>query len=201
VADTATLREIAMPALLILCFCLLFLVGYAVTIYNGLVRVRNEVRLAWANIDVLLVQRHDELPKLVAVCQGYMQHERDTLERVVRARSDVEGARAARNVPSVSLAESALRTGLTQLYAVAEHYPDLKANDLFRNLQTRISALETAIADRREVYNDAANALNVRIESFPDSLLANSFRFNAAPFLKFGAEQTRDVDLKLAFGR
>ena len=190
-----------MAALLILSFVLLLGAGYAVTIYNGLVRVRNEVRLAWANIDVLLVQRHDELPKLVAVCQGYMQHERDTLERVVRARSDVDGARAARNLPSVSVAENALRTGLTKLYAVAEHYPDLKANDLFRNLQTRISALETAIADRREVYNDAANAQNVRLESFPDALIAGSFHFTAAPFLKFGVEHTSDVDLKLAFGR
>ncbi|HTY92778.1 MAG TPA: LemA family protein [Steroidobacteraceae bacterium] len=190
-----------MPALLIPCFLLILAVGYVITLYNGLVRVRNEVRLAWANIDVLLVQRHDELPKLVAVCQGYMQHERDTLERVVKARSDVEGARAARNVTSVSVAENALRTGLAGLYAVAENYPDLKANDLFRNLQTRISALETAIADRREIYNDAANAQNVRIETFPDALIARAGNFPAVPLLKFANEQTADVDLKPAFGR
>jgi LemA protein len=182
-------------------FVVLVALGYAITIYNGLVRVRNGVGLAWANIDVLLVQRHDELPKLIAVCKGYMQHERETLESVMRARANVDGARSARNIASVSVAEGALRTGLSSLYAVAEHYPDLKANDLFKNLQIRISALETAIADRREVYNDAVNAQNVRLETFPDLLIARPFRFVAAPLLKFTADETSDVDLKPVFGR
>jgi LemA protein len=188
-----------MPALLIVTFIAIVVVGYAIIIYNGLVRVRNEIKLTWSNIDVLLVQRHDELPKLVEVCKGYMQHERDTLERVVRARTDVEGARSSGNVASVSVAEGALRSGLSNLFAVAERYPDLKANDLFKNLQTRISALETAIADRREAYNDAVNAQNTRIETFPDVLIARLFNFVAAPLLKFSANQTSDVDLKLAF--
>jgi LemA protein len=188
-----------MPALLIVSFIAIIVVGYAIIIYNGLVRVRNEIKLTWSNIDVLLVQRHDELPKLVEVCKGYMQHERDTLERVVRARTDVEGARSSGNVASVSVAEGALRSGLSNLFAVAERYPDLKANDLFKNLQTRISALETAIADRRESYNDAVNAQNTRIETFPDVLIARQFGFVAAPLLKFSASQTSDVDLKLAF--
>ena len=187
--------------LMIACaFVLLVLVGYAVTIYNGLVRVRNGVKLAWSNIDVLLVQRHDELPKLIAVCKGYMQHERETLDGVARARAGVEGARSAGNVASVSLAEGALRSGLSNLYAVAERYPDLKANELFRNLQTRISALETAIADRREIYNDAVNALNVRLETFPDALVARPFGFAPAPMLQFSSGQTSDIDLKPAFG-
>jgi LemA protein len=186
---------------LVVCsFVLAAILGYAVTIYNGLVRVRNGVKLAWSNIDVLLVQRHDELPKLIAVCKGYMQHERETLESVVRARDSVEGARSCGNVASVSVAEGALRTGLSSLYAVAERYPDLKANDLFRNLQTRISALETAIADRREIYNDAVNALNVRLETFPDVLIAKPFGFAPAAMLKFSTAETGDVDLKPAFG-
>jgi LemA protein len=186
--------------LVVCAFVVIVFVGYTVTIYNGLVRVRNGVRLAWSNIDVLLVQRHDELPKLIEVCKGYMQYERGTLDSVTRARANVEGARSTGNIASVSVAEGALRTGLASLYAVAERYPDLKANDLFRNLQTRISALETAIADRREIYNDAVNALNVRIESFPDVLIARPFAFTAAPLLKFTASQTGDVDLKPAFG-
>ncbi len=177
------------------------LIGYAITLYNGLVRVRNEVKLTWSNIDVLLAQRHDELPKLVDVCKRYMQHEQQTLEQVVRARAGVDAARNANNVAAVSTAEGALRTGLANLYAVAERYPDLKANELFRTLQGRISALETAIADRREMYNDAVNALNVRIETFPDTIIAGLCHFQAASMLKFSAEQTADVDLSLAFGK
>jgi LemA protein len=190
-----------MTPFVICAFVVLATLGYAITIYNGLVRVRNGVGLAWSNIDVLLVQRHDELPKLIAVCKGYMQHERETLESVMRARTNVDGARSARNIPFVSAAEGALRSGLSSLYAVAERYPDLKANDLFKNLQTRISALETAIADRREVYNDAVNAQNVRLEAFPDLLIARPFHFVAAPLLKFTADETSDVDLSPAFGR
>ncbi len=190
-----------MPALVIAAFILAVALGYAITLYNGLVRVRNGVKLAWSNIDVLLVQRHDELPKLIEVCKGYMQHERDTLDRVVRARANVEGARSTGNVVSVSVAEGALRTGLSGLYAVAERYPDLKANDLFKNLQIRISALETAIADRREIYNDAVNALNIRLEAFPDLLIARLFHFTAAPMLKFADGETGNVDVNLAFGR
>jgi LemA protein len=186
--------------LVVFAFIFVAMLGYAVTIYNGLVRARNGVKLAWSNIDVLLVQRHDELPKLIAVCKGYMQHERDTLECVARARADVEGARSLGNVSSVSIAEGALRTGLSSLYAVAERYPDLKANDLFRNLQTRISALETAICDRREIYNDAVNALNVRLETFPDVMIAKPFAFTAASMLKFSADETSNIDLKPAFG-
>jgi LemA protein len=187
--------------LLVVCgFVLIAFVGYGVTIYNGLVRVRNGVKLAWSNIDVLLVQRHDELPKLIAVCKGYMQHERETLEYVARARAGVEVARTTGNVASVSLAEGTLRNGLSSLYAVAEGYPDLKANDIFKNLQSRISALETAIADRREIYNDAVNALNVRLETFPDSVVAKPFAFAPASMLQFSAAQSADVDLRPAFG-
>lgn len=189
-----------MTALIIGIFILVVILGYATVIYNGLIRVRNEVKLAWCNIDVLLVQRHDELPKLIEVCKGYMLHERETLESVARARSNVEGARSAGNIPGVSQAEGSLRSGLSSLFAVAERYPDLKANDLFRNLQTRITALETAIADRREIYNDAVNAQNVRLETFPDLLIAQLFHFPPADMLKFSASETSDVDLKPAFG-
>jgi LemA protein len=190
-----------MTGLLLVVFVLVLLFGYVVALYNGLVRVRNEVKLAWSNIDVLLVQRHDELPKLVETCKQYMQYEGDTLERVMKARADVETARSSGNVASVSSAEGALRSGLSGLYAVAERYPELKTNALFQNLQSRISMLETQIADRREVYNDAVNANNVRIQTFPDAVIARTFDFQAVQPLKFTAEQTADVDMKLAFGR
>jgi LemA protein len=148
----------------------------------------------------IAVQRHDELPKLVEVCKGYMHHESDTLERVVQARDASFRARSTGNIASVSAAEGALRGGLSSLFARAESYPDLKANTLFQNLQTRITALEAAIADRREVYNDAVNALNVRVESVPDAIVARLFGFQVAQPLQFSADQTRDVDVKLAFG-
>src|SRR5215469_3043930 len=138
--------SLTMMAMLILLFLLLALVGYLIGVYNGLVRVRAAVKLAWSNIDVLLVQRHDELPKLVEVCRQYMQYEGATLERVMRARAGVDAARSAGNVGSLGAAERELRSGLTGLYAVAENYPQLKASEPFLHLQQRISALETAIA-------------------------------------------------------
>jgi LemA protein len=178
-----------MLAILIFLFLLLGLTGYLVGVYNGLVRVRAAVKLAWSNIDVLLVQRHDELPKLVEVCKQYMQYEAGTLERVMRARAGVDAARSSGNMSSLGTAERDLRSGLTGLYAVAE------------NLQERISGLETAIADRREVYNEAANINNVRIVTFPDVLVARLGDFPPAQLLHFEADQKADVDLKAAFSR
>lgn len=190
-----------MVSLLLMLFLLLCLLGYLTVIYNSLVRVRAGVKLAWANIDVLLAQRHDELPKLIEVCRQYMQYEADTLERVMKARAGVDSARSSHNVNSLGAAERELRGGLNGLYAVAEGYPDLKANEAFRQLQGRISGLETAIADRREVYNDAVNANNVRIETFPDSLVANFGNFAEAKHLQFTADEKKDVDVKALFAR
>lgn len=190
-----------MVASIVLLFLVVVFCGYVITIYNNLVRVRAEVRLTWSNIDILLVQRHDELPKLVEVCKEYMHYEADTLERVMRARAGVDAARGSGNVSSVGVAERELRTGLTGLYAVAERYPQLKASEPFLHLQQRISALETAIADRREVYNDAVNTNNIRIQAFPDVLVARRGDFSPAQLLHFEADAKADVDLKAAFAR
>jgi LemA protein len=187
-----------LPALIVL-FLVLALIGYLIGVYNGLVRVRAAVKLAWSNIDVLLAQRHDELPKLVEVCRQYMQYESTTLERVMRARSGVDAARSSGNVASLGAAEQELRSGLSGLYAVAENYPQLKASEPFKHLQERISGLETAIADRREVYNDAVNTNNVRIAAFPDVLIAGLGNFPEAQLLHLQPGQTADVDLKAAF--
>src|ERR1700682_1991636 len=118
-----------MLAVLVLLFLIVALAGYLIGVYNGLVRVRAAVKLAWSNIDVLLVQRHDELPKLVEVCKQYMQYEADTLERVMRARAGVDDAPGSGTLNSLGAAEAQLRTGLTGLYAVAENYPQLKASE------------------------------------------------------------------------
>ncbi len=189
----------SLPALILL--AVILVVGiYAVFLYNNLVTLKHGVSKAWSNIDVLLKQRHDELPKLVEVCKQYMQYEKDTLEKIVQARSAVAQARDQGDIPALGQAETQLRLGLGNLFALAENYPELKANDSFRQLQSRISQLEEAIADRREVYNEAVNLNNVRIEQFPDVIIARMFNFGAHPLLKFSEAEKRDVDMKQLFG-
>ncbi len=189
----------SLPALILL--AVILVVGfYAVFLYNNLVTLKHGVAKAWSNIDVLLKQRHDELPKLVEVCKQYMQYEKDTLEKIVQARSAVAQARDQGDIPALGQAETRLRLGLGNLFALAENYPELKANDSFRQLQSRISQLEEAIADRREVYNEAVNLNNVRIEQFPDVIIARMFHFREHPLLKFSDAEKRDVDMKQLFG-
>jgi LemA protein len=174
-------------------------IAYAVMLYNGLVAVKNNVSLAWANIDVLLKQRHDEIPKLVEICRQYRQFEQETLEKVVRARSSVYEAREMRDIGALGPAEAALRAGLGGLFAVAEAYPELKANENFMALQNRITQLENAITDRREFYNDSVNINNVRVEQFPDSIIADKFGFRATRLLQFDGADIADVDVKKLF--
>jgi LemA protein len=174
-------------------------VVYLVSTYNGLVNVKNGVAKAWANIDVLLKQRHDELPKLVDTCRQYMQHEQATLEKVIAARARVSDAREYQNVAALGAAEGALRSGLGQLFALAENYPDLKANEQFLHLQSRISSLESTIADRREFYNDSVNINNVAVEQFPGVLVARMFSFKTAVLLQFAADELKDVDIAQRF--
>lgn len=174
-------------------------VFYLISTYNGLVEVKNAVSKAWANIDVLLKQRHDELPKLIDTCKQYMQHEQATLEKVIAARSRVSSARESQDVAAVGRAETGLRTGLGQLFALAESYPDLKANEQFVQLQSRISSLENSIADRREFYNESVNINNVRIEQFPAVLVAKFFNFKAFELLQFSAAELQDVDVAARF--
>ena len=172
---------------------------YGIVIYNNLVRLKHAIAKAWANIDVLLKQRHDELPKLVEVCRQYKQFEETTLTRVIEARARVSSARADHDVPALGAAEGMLRMGLGQLFAVAEAYPELKANEHFMQLQTRITSLENGIADRREWYNESVNVHNVRIEQFPDLLIARVFGFSGQPLLEFASVEKADVDLKALF--
>lgn len=172
---------------------------YGIMLFNGLVAIKHNVAKAWANIDVLLKQRHDELPKLVEVCKQYKQFEQETLQRVIEARSQVQSARETQNIGALGEAEGSLRLGLGKLFAVAEAYPELKANENFMQLQQRITSLENGIADRRELYNDAVNINNVRIEQFPDLIIARLFNFENKPLLEFAAVEKADVDLKQLF--
>lgn len=178
---------------------LVVLLVYAITLYNQLVSVKHGVTQAWSNIDVLLRQRHEELPKLVEACRQYMQYEQATLERVISARNAVGQARDRSDIRSLGEAETALRSGLGQLFALAENYPQLQANSSFQYLQQRISGLETGIADRRELYNAAVNINNVRIEQFPDVLIARLFNFREAELLRFSEAEKADVNLRQLF--
>jgi len=126
---------------------------YGVVIYNALVQIKHNVGKAWSNIDVLLKQRHDELPKLVETCKQYKQFEQDTLRQITEARARVQAAGQSQDIPALGLAEGALRAGLGQIFAVVEAYPELRANERFAQLMARITGLEEAIADRREFYN------------------------------------------------
>ena len=178
---------------------LIFAVAYLILIYNNLVTLKHAVAKNFANIDVLLKQRHDELPKLVETCKQYMAHERETLESVTAARSQVAQARQGGDVRALGVAETAMRAGLGQLFALVESYPELKADESFRHLQMRISGLESSISDRREVYNESVNNNNVRIEQFPDVVLAKFLGFKAFEMLEFSETELRDVDMKTLF--
>jgi len=175
------------------------LAGYGVALYNSLVSLKHSVSKAWSNIDVLLKQRHDELPKLVETCKQYMKHEQGTLEKVMLARSGVSSALGKSDVAALGQAETQMRQGLMNLFAVAEAYPDLKANESFKELQKRISQLENNIADRREFYNESVNLNNVRIEQFPDVLIAKFFNFNPFDLLEFEESEIADVSVKKLF--
>ncbi len=172
---------------------------YIVSVYNGLVSLKHSVSKAWANIDVLLKQRHDELPKLVEICKQYMKFEQETLEKVMKARSSVASARQQGNIPALGQAEGALRMGLGSLFAVAEAYPELKADKTFQHLQARITGLENDIADRREFYNESVNNNNVRIEQFPDVLIAKLFNFKDYSLLEFADDEKTDVNISQLF--
>ena len=178
---------------------LIVVVIYAIAIYNRLVTLKHNVKRAWGNIDVLLKQRHDELPKLVDTCKRYMEYEQETLTRVTEARSRVAQAREAGDIAQLGQAEGILRLGLGQLFALAENYPDLKADQTFAHLQTRISGLENSIADRREFYNESVNVYNIGIEQFPDVIVARLFNYGDASLLEFEASELTDVNVGALF--
>ncbi len=169
---------------------------FFVATYNVLVRLKRNVSKAWSNIDVLLKQRHDELPKLIETCKHYMAHEKDVLQRVVEARSSVAKARETGDLGALGQAETQMRIGLGNLFAVAENYPDLKANEIFQHLQERISTIETRISDRREFYNDSVNTNNIRVEQIPDVVVARLFGFGLRELLEFDEAELKDVSVK-----
>ena len=171
------------------------LLAYTIILYNELVRLRNDNNRAWANIDVLLKQRHDEIPNLVACVKGYMEHERQTLEAVTQARA---ASMSAASVAQKAEADLFLTGALRSLFVVAERYPDLKANQNFLALQNRISELEERIADRREFFNDDVNTYNTRIGQIPEVFLASVMSLKPRQLFQVSDSDRQQVEVKLA---
>lgn len=163
-------------AIVLICVVVVFLIVlWFVSIYNSMIRGRNETKNAWSQIDVQLKRRHDLIPNLVETVKRYMEHERDTLEAVIRARQNAIQAGAS-GVAAQAQAENALTGALKSLFAVTEAYPDLKANENMLRLQEELASTENKISFARQAYNDAVMRYNNSLEVFPNSLLAGGFQ-------------------------
>jgi LemA protein len=173
----------------------LFVAGvltYTVILYNGLVRLRNDNDRAWANIDVLLKQRHDEIPNLVETVKGYMQHEQQTLLAVTQARA---ASMNAASIGQKATADVMMTGALRGLFAIAENYPQLKANENFLKLQNRISELEERIADRREFFNDDVNTYNKRIGQIPEVFVASFMNLKRRELFRVSDDDRKRVEV------
>ncbi|MGE4158195.1 MAG: LemA family protein [Planctomycetota bacterium] len=184
----------------------LVVVFWAISIYNGLVKLRNRFQNAWSQIDVQLKRRYDLIPNLVETAKGYLKHERDTLEAVIAARNQAFSAsqRAAQNpgdaeaVKGLMGAEGALTGALGRLMVVSEAYPDLKANANMLSLSEELTSTENKVSFARQGYNDAATEFNTKIETFPDMLIAGPFGFKRAGLYEIENAQER-VAPKVSF--
>ena len=169
-------------------------VVYFIAVYNGLVRLKNNIKKALANIDVLLKQRMDELTKLIETVKGYAKFERKVLTEVTKARTAFLDAKT---LPEKAKASDMLSGAIKSLFAVAENYPKLNASENFKQLQDRISGIENEIADRREFYNDSVNTYNIRIQQIPDRFIAGMLGYQ--PEVLFKAEEAEKKDVKVDF--
>jgi LemA protein len=171
------------------------IIGWIIAMYNGIVTVRNNVRKSWKNIDVVLQQRNDELPKLIDTCKAYLAHESALLTKITELRT---GYAAAKEVADKINIENELSKHLAKLHTVWEQYPDLKAVQSFLQIQDRVSALESKIADSREAFNDSVNTYNIQIERFPDLLMAGWLNCRRHAFLEVPEEKKEDVKMSFS---
>lgn len=155
---------------------------WAISAYNGLVRIRQRVKNAWSQIDIQLKRRYDLIPNLIETCKGYMKHEREVLENVTRARAQAIGVKG--GAAEQAKAENALTQTLRSLFAVSENYPQLRANENMLKLQEELTTTENRIAFARQHYNDQAMKLNTKTEVFPTNLIASSFSFEKMDFFE-----------------
>ena len=179
--------------LVVVLLVIVVFIGSLVSIYNGLVFLKNNITKAWSNIDVLLKQRHDELTKLMESVKGYMNFEKDVQIQVTQARSAYAGART---IPEKAQADNMMTSALKSLFAVSENYPELKADQMFMQFQNRITVIESEIADRREFYNDSVNTFNVRIAQMPGVFVARLLNYTPQEFFKAADSDRQDVSVK-----
>ncbi len=177
-------------ALIVVIVLIVVAAAWLAGMYNGLVRLRNQLENAWAQIDVQLKRRHDLIPNLVETVKGYAAHERTTLENVTKARNLAVNAQG---VADRAQAENMLTGALKSLFAVAEAYPDLKANQNFLALQEELTSTENKVAFSRQFYNDSAQAYNTRIEVFPTNIVAGMFHFERREFFEVKDEAQREA--------
>jgi LemA protein len=180
--------------LIILIVVAVLLALYVIVTYNGLVKLRNRIQNAWAQIDVQLRRRYDLIPNLVETVKGYAKHERDTLEAVTQARANAINAQGPADQ---ARAENMITGALKSLFAVSEAYPDLKANQNFLSLQEELSGTEGRISYARQYYNDAVLRMNTKIQSFPSNILANMFGFKEHEY--FEADDTSRGPVSVQF--
>ncbi len=171
---------------------LIGIVSYLFSIYNGLILVKNNVKKAWANIDVLLMQRSDEIPKLIETVKAFVKHEKNMIDKVLDARKLYLGSNT---VGEKAVADDQLSGALKSLFALSENYPELKSNENFIQFQNRISSVEDDIADRREFYNDSVNNFNIRIESAPDVIVANYMGLKEQEMFEVPESKKEDVQI------
>jgi len=169
---------------------LVVLVFWLIAVYNGLVALRNAVKNAWSQIDVQLKRRHDLIPNLVETAKGYMDHERNTLENITKARNLAQNAGG---VTDKAQAEGQLNQALSNFFVVVENYPDLKANQNFLALQEELTSTENKIGFARQAYNDQAMHLNNKVEQFPSNVVAGMFGFGKEPFFEIEDAAERAV--------
>jgi LemA protein len=170
------------------------LVSWFFTIYNGLIHVKENIKKSWANIDVLLMQRSDEIPKLIKVLKSFAKHEKKMFDNVMVARKSYLGANS---ITEKADADNQISDALKSVFALSEAYPELRSNENFLNLQDRISGLENEISDRRELYNMSVNNYNIRIQSLPDVVIANAMGLDQEEMFQVHDLKKKDIDIDL----
>ena len=170
------------------------IISWFFTVYNGLIQVKENIKKSWANIDVLLMQRSDEIPKLIKVLKSFVKHEKKMFDNILDARTSYLGANS---VSEKADADNQMSEALKSVFALSEAYPELGSNDNFLKLQERISGLENEIADRRELYNESVNNYNIRIQSLPDMFIANTLGLLQEVMFKVDENKKKDIDIDL----
>ncbi|EGQ9465482.1 LemA family protein [Vibrio parahaemolyticus] len=197
--------ELTMTALIV--FIVLLVVVYAISIYNKLVTLRNRFKNSFAQIEVQLKRRYDLIPNLVNTAKGYMDHEKETFERVIQARNQaIAGLKAASDAPDsdaaisqLSQAEGMLQNALGKLNVVVEAYPELKANETMSQLQEELTSTENKVAFARQAFNDAVTSYNTYKQTFPPVIFANTFGFQDGKLLEFADTEAIQEAPKVAF--